>query len=211
MKELKHLAPFVPLGQTVLWIAFALIGFAWFRREIRSIVETVAQRIKEGASLKAGPLELGAKAEEIRAKRDAHDLEASAKRQKVEEALVQIDATPEQIIAVRQALEQAERELSISVELPDGREKAYACGEVPVFNALTDSVYCDAAGWVPPYTYGTAWFLENKVSRMRYQHIRELHRLGPGKPVRDTRPLAALGIAPGAQLRMVLLTPPTAG
>jgi hypothetical protein len=208
MKDIDHLAPFVPFGQTVLRILLIVVGFVWAQTDLRAVFAAVAQRIKDGASLKAGPIELGGRAEEIHAKRLAHDRENFARSEKVENVLRdEIGATPEQISKVKDAMAQAERELSVSVEFPDKTVKEYSLAEVPVWNDLLDSVYLDGSRWIAPFTYGVKWFLEDMGTHVRFQHKhkREIHRVALGVPVRDTRSLLEVGIPPATKLRFVTL------
>ena len=58
MQLLSALAPFVPLLQTALWIAFALGLAVWFRSHVRALLRAIQQRIESGATVKAGWFEL---------------------------------------------------------------------------------------------------------------------------------------------------------
>ena len=57
-RALELLAPYVPLLQTVLWIALIVAGIIVFRKQMIQIVETIRRRIETGSSLKAGPVDL---------------------------------------------------------------------------------------------------------------------------------------------------------
>ena len=56
---LSELAPYVPLFQTLLWVALIIAGLALFSRQLRNIFSAIQRRIETGSSLEAGPLKLG--------------------------------------------------------------------------------------------------------------------------------------------------------
>ena len=59
MDTLQALAPYVPLGQTLLWVGLIVVGGALFRGQIGSLANAVRVRIQTGSAIKAGPIELG--------------------------------------------------------------------------------------------------------------------------------------------------------
>ncbi len=59
MENLKVMGIYVPLFQTLLWIALILIAVKIFFPELRSVLESIQGRIKRGSAFKLGPVELG--------------------------------------------------------------------------------------------------------------------------------------------------------
>jgi hypothetical protein len=59
MDILDTLTPYIPLLQTLSWIALAAIGSFVFRQQIKLFADVVRARIEQGSGLKAGPLEIG--------------------------------------------------------------------------------------------------------------------------------------------------------
>lgn len=51
--------PFAPLLQTLAWIALIVWTVLRFSRELKAIVGAIEARIKDGSSIKAGPVEIG--------------------------------------------------------------------------------------------------------------------------------------------------------
>ena len=45
----------IPLFQTLVWPTFVVVLIVWFRRAFTAILEVIAERIKSGASVEAGP------------------------------------------------------------------------------------------------------------------------------------------------------------
>lgn len=93
---------------------------------------------------------------------------------------------------------------SITIELPGGEIRDFPMAAAPTFNALTDLVYFESSKKFEPYTYGTRWRLLDKDGRP-LRHAREITKAGPGMPIKDTRTLAEVGIAPGDALKVELL------
>lgn len=93
----------------------------------------------------------------------------------------------------------------IRVVFPDHRSLRLALANVPTFNDLTNRAYLPIQHDNRPNYYGTDWRLVLGDEPLR--HRRELDRLGPGSPVQDERPLQALGISSGAELRAIKLAP----
>lgn len=53
------MAEWVPLFQTLAWIALIIAGAKQFRVQIQTLVDAIQRRIISGSSIKAGPFELG--------------------------------------------------------------------------------------------------------------------------------------------------------
>jgi hypothetical protein len=61
---------FVPLLQTALWVLLVVGLLIYFRSDLRVLRESLRWRIKEGASLKLGPVEVGELRSEVRSVRE---------------------------------------------------------------------------------------------------------------------------------------------
>jgi prokaryotic YEATS domain len=59
IEELALLKDYVPLFQTLIWLAFISIFFVIFKQRLRAIISILVHRIKQGSSIKAGPIEIG--------------------------------------------------------------------------------------------------------------------------------------------------------
>ena len=58
MQTMTSLAPFVPLGQTLLW-TFLIVGLViWFNLPLRKVLDAIQRRIDAGSAVKAGWFEL---------------------------------------------------------------------------------------------------------------------------------------------------------
>lgn len=85
--------------------------------------------------------------------------------------------------------------------------------EVPVeptttVEELTDTVYFALSERVAPYTYGTAWLLRDDATDHVYKEIGTTYARRKLHSYHDRRPLAEVGIKPGAKLTVV---PPRQG
>jgi len=58
-RAFELLGPYVPLLQTLLWVALIVAGAIVFRKQAIHICEGIRRRIETGSSFKAGPVELG--------------------------------------------------------------------------------------------------------------------------------------------------------
>jgi hypothetical protein len=65
------MAEWVPLLQTLVWPIFIGVLIFWFRNNLSTVVQAITERIKSGASVKAGPIELGTIAKEMEKLPDA--------------------------------------------------------------------------------------------------------------------------------------------
>jgi hypothetical protein len=55
----------IPVLQSLIWPAVAVAAFVYLRKSCRSVLDAIVVRITSGASVKAGPLELGAVPREL--------------------------------------------------------------------------------------------------------------------------------------------------
>lgn len=58
LQYLVVLAPFVPLLQTLVWVALAIALMVWFNGPLRAILSALRHRIETGSAVKAGWFEL---------------------------------------------------------------------------------------------------------------------------------------------------------
>lgn len=65
INNLIKLKDYVPFFQTLLWIFLIVSLILIFRRYIYLILNTTIDRIKQGSSFKAGPIEVGVKLEQL--------------------------------------------------------------------------------------------------------------------------------------------------
>jgi hypothetical protein len=87
LQNIVALAPFVPLLQTLLWVALVGALVAWFNKPIRQILLALRQRIETGSAVKAGWFELS----------ELKPQPAEQQRQRAQLELA--EATPEQAAA----------------------------------------------------------------------------------------------------------------
>jgi hypothetical protein len=65
IESLLKLKDYVPLFQTLLWIGLFLTITFVFRKYIILILSTIVDRLKQGSSFKAGPIEVGEKLNQL--------------------------------------------------------------------------------------------------------------------------------------------------
>jgi hypothetical protein len=59
IEDLIKLKDYVPVFQTILWIGLLVVITFVFRKYINLILTTIIERLKQGSSFKAGPIEVG--------------------------------------------------------------------------------------------------------------------------------------------------------
>lgn len=69
-KSAQALSPYVPLWQTLTWVALIVLLVIMFRRRLASLVDAVRARVEKGSAFKAGPFELGDALESMENVRD---------------------------------------------------------------------------------------------------------------------------------------------
>lgn len=80
----------VPFFQTALWVAFIAVLIAIFWRQVHALMDAVVRRVTAGATIKAGPVEIGAPPSILRTQEAAS---ATAEGKEGIEAPVDIAAT----------------------------------------------------------------------------------------------------------------------
>lgn len=66
MEWIKALKDYVPLFQTLIWTSLIVIGIALFRKELKTILEMIYERVRHGSSMKAGFFEIGEDLRELK-------------------------------------------------------------------------------------------------------------------------------------------------
>lgn len=84
MKEL------IPLFQTLLWIFFSLGLIIFLRKEIRTVLDIINERLRTGSEFKIGPVEIG----ELKSKIDTVEKEVAVVNEKVSKLFLITMAVP---------------------------------------------------------------------------------------------------------------------